>query len=337
MKVLSIVVPAYNSEDYLNRAIDSLLVEKEKVELIIVDDGSTDRTGAIADQYAAKYPDTIKVIHKKNGGHGDAVTAGIHKSNGHYLKVVDSDDWVEPMAYRKIIDCLEKSIQEEDELDLLISNYVYEKVGAWHKKAVRYRRNLPVNEVFGWDKVHLPKGKYLLMHAIIFRTKLLKDINLQLPKHTFYVDNLFAFEPMPHVQKIRYLDVDFYRYYIGREDQSVNEKKMIDQIDQQLFVNKQMIDFYVEQKELEGACQDYLFKYLEVITTISSVIAIRSKQSENLMKKEELWRYIEQKDPMLYVQLKTRILGAILSRNNERLRYVVVPIYKTCQMIYGFN
>lgn len=98
-----------------------------------------------------------------------------------------------------------------------------------------------------------------------------------------------------------------------------------------------MIDFYVEQKELEGACQDYLFKYLEVITTISSVIAIRSKQSENLMKKEELWHYIEQKDPMLYVQLKTRILGAILSRNNERLRYVVVPIYKTCQMIYGFN
>lgn len=156
------------------------------------------------------------------------MTAGIHKAKGHYLKVVDSDDWVEPMAYRKIIDCLEKSIQEENELDLLISNYVYEKVGAWHKKAVRYRRNLPVNEVFVWDKVHLPKGKYLLMHVIIFRTQLLKDIDLQLPKRTFYVDNLFAFEPMTHVKKIRYLDVDFYRYYIGREDQSVNEKKMID-------------------------------------------------------------------------------------------------------------
>lgn len=336
MKVLSIVVPAYNSESYLHRAIDSLLTEKEKVEIIIVNDGSTDQTGEIANQYAADYPNTVRVIHKENGGHGDAVTAGIYEAAGQYLKVVDSDDWVDAQAYHQVISCLSDYCDEQS-LDMLVSNYVYEKKDAWHKKAVRYRRILPTNEIFDWKKVQLPKGKYLLMHSIIFRTQLLKEMEIHLPKHTFYVDNLFVFEPMPYVKKIKYLDVDFYRYYIGREDQSVNEKKMIAQIDQQLFVNKKMIDFYVAHQDIDQACREYLFKYLEVITTVSSVLAIRSNTEENLWKKEELWRYIEQKDAELYRKLKKRVLGAILSRNGGGIRYVVVPIYKTCQKIYGFN
>ena len=82
-------------------------------------------------------------------------------------------------------------------MDLLISNFVYEKQGASRKKVMQYRHCLPVNEIFGWDSVHMSKGKYLLMHSIIYRTKLLHECGLELPKHTFYVDNLFAFEPLP--------------------------------------------------------------------------------------------------------------------------------------------
>lgn len=87
------------------------------------------------------------------------------------------------------------------------------------------------------------------MHSVIFRTKLLKDCGLKLPEHTFYVDNIFVFEPLPYVKKMYYMDVNFYRYYIGRADQSVNEQVMIGRIDQQLKVNKIMVDYVVSKKQ----------------------------------------------------------------------------------------
>lgn len=336
MKILSVVVPAYNSEDYLHRAVDSLLSEAADVEIIIVNDGSTDQTEEIANQYKQTYPDTVKVIHQKNGGHGDAVTSGLQMATGSYFKVVDSDDWVDETAYHHVIQQL-KQFTSDRKIDMLVTNYVYEKIGAFHKKRVSYKRALPENKLFGWNETKFRQGNYLLMHSIIFNTALLKRINLRLPRHTFYVDNLFVFEPMQYVRKIYYLNVDFYRYFIGREDQSVNENKMIEQIDQQLFVNKKMIALYATNKIEDESCRQYLFQYLEIITTVSSVLALKSNTEEDLWKKEMLWHYIETVDPELYAQLRKRFLGALLSRKGFGIRYFVLRIYKTCQRIYGFN
>ena len=94
MKLLSIAIPCYNSQDYMEKCIESLLVGGEEVEILVVDDGSSDRTAEIADAYAAKYPTIVKAIHQENGGHGEAVNAGIRNATGLYFKVVDSDDWV---------------------------------------------------------------------------------------------------------------------------------------------------------------------------------------------------------------------------------------------------
>lgn len=116
---------------------------------------------------------------------------------------------------------------------------------AARKKVMQYRHCLPVNQIFTWNEVgHMPKGKYLLMHSMIYRTQLLLECNLTLPEHTFYVDNIFAFDPLPYVQNMYYLDTNFYRYFIGRDDQSVNEAVMIRRIDQQLRVNKLMVNSY---------------------------------------------------------------------------------------------
>ena len=82
------------------------------------------------------------------------------------------------------------------------------------------------------------------MHSVMYRTKLLRECGLELPKHTFYVDNIFVYHPLPHVKYLYYLNVNFYRYFIGRSDQSVNESVMIGRIDQQLKVNRIMIDDY---------------------------------------------------------------------------------------------
>ncbi|WP_086445044.1 glycosyltransferase family 2 protein [Candidatus Enterococcus lemimoniae] len=336
MKILSVVVPAYNSEDYLHRAVDSLLSGAGDVEIIIVNDGSTDKTEEIANQYQEAYPDTVKVVHQKNGGHGDAVTTGLYAATGRYFKVVDSDDWVNESAYQRVIKQL-KQLTNNRQVDMLVTNYVYEKVGAFHKKRVTYKRAIPENKVFGWNETKLRQGNYLLVHSIIFKTDLLKRINLHLPRHTFYVDNLFVFEPMHYVKRIYYLNVDFYRYFIGREDQSVNENKMIEQIDQQLFVNKKMIELYSSNQVEDESCRQYLFQFLEIVTTVSSVLALKSNTEEDLWKKEMLWNYIEILDPDLYAQLRKRFLGALLSRKGFGIRYFVLRIYKTCQRIYGFN
>ena len=243
MKVLSIAIPSYNSENYMANCIESLLIGGDDVEILIVNDGSKDNTGRIADEYAAKYPNIIRAIHQENGGHGEAVNAGLRNATGAYFKVVDSDDWVDPKAYKEILTLLKQMLTEHRQLDMLISNFVYDKQGASFKKVMNYRSVLPQNEIFTWEQIgHFKKGQYILMHSVIYRTQMLRDCELELPKHTFYVDNIFVYQPLPAVKTIYYLDVDFYHYFIGRDDQSVNEKVMIKRVDQQLRVNKLMID-----------------------------------------------------------------------------------------------
>ena len=245
MKYISFAIPCYNSEDYMARAIESILTGGDEVEILIVNDGSADRTSKIAHGYMEKYPGIVRVIDKENGGHGDAVNEGLGAARGKYFKVVDSDDWVDEEALCKILTLLRNLEDDGGQIDMLISNFVYEKTGAGHKKCVHYRNALPQDEIFRWDDIgHFRLDQYILMHSVIYRTDLLKLIQMKLPKHTFYVDNIYVYYPLPHVRKIYYLDVDFYRYFIGRDDQSVNEKNMIARADQQIFVTKTMIDRY---------------------------------------------------------------------------------------------
>ena len=137
MKLLSIAIPCYNSEAYMEKCIESLLKGGEEVEILVVNDGSSDRTAEIADAYAEKYPTIIKAIHQENGGHGEAVNAGIRNATGLYFKVVDSDDWVNEEAYKQILKTLEELTRGPKTLDMLISNFVYEKQGASRKKVIQ--------------------------------------------------------------------------------------------------------------------------------------------------------------------------------------------------------
>ena len=211
MKLLSIAIPCYNSEAYMRHCIESLLPGGDEVEILIVDDGSTkDRTAEIADEYERKYPGICRAIHQENGGHGEAVNTGLRNAEGIYYKVVDSDDWVDEAAYQEILSTLRRFVCGEETLDMLISNFVYEKQGAKRKKVMNYRTALPQNELFTWDDVKVfMLGQYILMHSVIYRTELLRECGLELPKHTFYVDNIFVYQPLPHVKTMYYLNVKF--------------------------------------------------------------------------------------------------------------------------------
>ena len=278
MKLLSIAIPCYNSAAYMENCIRSLLPGGNEVEILIVDDGSTkDNTAQIADEYERRYPGICRAIHQENGGHGAAVNAGLKNATGIFFKVVDSDDWVNGDAYRKVLDTLRQFVLGQDTLDMLITNFVYEKQGAKHKKVMNYNLALPKNEPFTWDDVKVfMAGQYILMHSVIYRTELLRKCGLELPEHTFYVDNIFVYQPLPHVRTMYYLDVNFYRYFIGRSDQSVNEQVMIGRIDQQIRVTKLMLGYYDVTKIQNRKLRHYMVRYLEIMMVICSILAIRS-------------------------------------------------------------
>ena len=335
MKLLTFTIPCYNSQDYMRHCIESILPGGEDVEILIVDDGSKDDTAAIADEYAEKYPTIVKAIHQENGGHGEAVNAGIRNATGLYFKVVDSDDWVDWNAYQTILAKLREIAGGSVALDMLLANYVYEKEGAKHKRVMR-QTGFPKDQIFTWSDVrHFYKGHYILMHSVIYRTKLLRECGLELPKHTFYVDNIYVYKPLPSVKHMYYMDVDFYRYFIGRDDQSVNEKVMIGRIDQQIKVNKIMVDelWKIPNPKL----RHYMFNYLEIITVISTIMLIRSGTEENLEKKRELWKYIKDHDIRLFHHLRAGILGNTMNLPGKGGRKISVAAYKLSQKVVGFN
>ena len=338
MKLLTITIPCYNSQEYMEHAINSALIGGDDIEIIIVDDGSSDNTLQIAKQYEEKYPSIVRAIHKENGGHGSAVNTGIDNAEGVYFKVLDSDDWLDAYSLQRVLQLLREMITDGIGLDMVISNYVYEKPSVHKHKVMSYNIAIPKDKVISWkDFRHFRVSQNLLMHSIIYRTKLLRDCGLRLPEHTFYVDNIYVYKPLPSVKTLYYMDVDFYRYFIGREDQSVNEKVMISRIDQQINVNKIMVDEFDLWKIPNRKLRHYMFNYLEIITVISTIMLIRSGTEENLLKKRELWKYIKDHDIRLFHHLRAGIMGNAMNLPGKGGRKISVAAYRLSQKVVGFN
>lgn len=340
MKTVSFAIPCYNSEAYMDKCIESLLVCGDDIEIIIVDDGSTkDNTPAKADEWQDKYPDIIKAVHQENGGHGQAVNTGLAHATGLYFKVVDSDDWLDEAAMKDVMAYLRSQREQEAPTDLVIANYVYEKVHEGKRTVMHYRNVFPERRQFTWDEVgHFHQSQYLLMHSVIYRTALLREVGLVLPKHTFYVDNIFVYQPLPAVKTIYYLDVDMYRYFIGREDQSVNEDVMKGRIDQQLRVTRHMIDAVklpddVSKKPLE----QYMENYLSMMMCISSIFLRMIDTPEAEQKRDDLWAYLKNANPKLYPRIRRSVLNMGTNLPTELGRRVGIFGYRIAQKIFKFN
>ena len=343
MKLLTIAVPCYNSQDYMENCVSSLVVGGDEVEVLVVDDGSADRTAEIADQLEARYPGIVRAIHQPNKGHGGAVNTGIENATGLYFKVVDSDDKVKASAFKTILDKLRENHEAEEKIDLLISNFVYDKEGQAHKKVMEYRKVLPVGRMISWDEAkRFRKGQYILMHSVIYRTELLRECRLRLPEHCFYVDNIYVFNPLPFVRRMYYLDVNFYYYFIGRNDQSVNQEVMIGRLDQQARVNHIMIDYFTDPDnrsriEADKALRRYMYNYLEIITTITSVLAICSGTKEHLELKEDVWNYLRVRDEALYKEMRRGMLGIAMHLPGKGGRAVTKTLYQAARRVFNFN
>jgi len=240
--LLTFAVPCYNVAGYIDHCVETILAGTQgyhdRIEIILVNDGSTkDDTPERIDSWQREHPQIIKAVHQQNGGHGEAVNTGLRHATGCYFKVVDADDWLDEQASKKVMECLAGFVEcsrqaESTPPDLLITNYVYEKVYEGKRTPIRYKKVLPEGRVFDWSCAGSFKPyQNILMHSVTYRTAVLHEAQLELPKHTFYVDNIFVYVPLPSVKTLYYLNVDFYRYFIGREGQSVNEKIMASRVD----------------------------------------------------------------------------------------------------------
>lgn len=340
MKTISFVVPCYNSSAYMDKCVESLLLCGEDIEIIIVDDGSTkDDTKEKALDWQARYPGLIVAVIKPNGGHGSAVNRGLEEAQGLYFKVVDSDDWLDELAMMRVMKYLRRQIERKDPTDMVIANYVYEKTLENSRTIMHYRNVFPEGREFGWDDIgRFMQSQYLLMHSVIYRTQLLRDSGLKLPEHCFYVDNIFVYAPLPLVRTMYYLDVDMYRYFIGRDDQSVNESIMLSRIDQQLRVTRIMVDVVDLPDDVSShKLEKYMENYLSMMMCICSVFLRMDKTPESEEKRENIWNYLEQKNPRLYRHVRRNALNVSMNLPTELGRRIGLGGYHVAQKIFKFN
>ncbi|MDD6302118.1 MAG: glycosyltransferase [Bacillales bacterium] len=323
MKLISFAVPSYNSENYLSKCIDSLLVGGEDVEIIIVNDGSKDRTQEIAEEYQRKYPSIVRAINKENGGHGSGVNKGIELATGLYYKVVDSDDWVDKDALLELLDTIKEHLKNDTLPDAYFTNFVYEHVCDGTSYVSGYKKYIPTNRFFSWEDTKQLKAWHLfLMHAVLYRLDVVRNSGVKLPEHTFYVDNLYAYQPLAHLKKMYYLPVDLYRYFIGRSDQSVTIDNIVKRYDQQMRVMKCMLDCYSYDEIMK--MEKHLRKQLlHVIVSIMSNTIFFTTAKDTKERREAYKNFMYEfktNDIKMYRYIKNRTYLTILFHTPWKLR-----------------
>lgn len=346
MKYMTVTVPCYNSENYMRRCIDSLLAGGEDVEIILIDDGSTDGTAGIADEYEAAYPEIVKAVHKENGGHGSGVNRGLELATGLYFKVVDSDDWLDRDAYLKLLHKIKELCGggryefEENIPDLFVCNYVYDHLDEGTSRSMDYRNIFPANSVCTWADIgKFRPSQYLIMHALMFRTEVLRKSKVKLPEHTFYVDNLFSYQPLPFAERLYYMDIDLYHYYLGREDQSVNEKVLMKRIDQQIKVTdlvSRSVDLN-EVKKIWPKLASYMTRNISIMLSISSIHLLLIQTEEARQKRKKMWERIKDYDRQLYFRLRYSTLSGFTYLPGKLGGKLTLGGYRFARRIYQFQ
>ena len=342
-KLISFGIPCYNSSAYMDKCIESLLKGTgyaDDVQVIIVDDGSTkDDTPAKADAWAERYPDLVKAVHQENGGHGIAVMKAVANADGIYFKNFDSDDWADEEAIGQLVAKLRELVADGNPPDLMITNYIYDHFDEGITHSVSYRDKLPVDRMFTWDEMgHFSMQQNLLIHTLCYRTEVLRQADLKMPMHTFYVDNIYAYVPFPLCKKLYYLDLDVYHYYIGRDDQSVNETVLTSRIDHYWRVARVMRDAYhvydeVESKKLQG----YMMQYFTIIMAICSVFSKLSDRADAMDELDKLWAELKAYDSKMYATARNGIVSLATNLPGTLGRSITIGFYKLAQKIVKFN
>ena len=308
-KVLSVSVAAYNLgkmiEDNLQSFCDSGVIDD--IEVLVVNDGSTDDTVKRAEKYAQKYPDSIKIITQKNAGPGATVNNGIKHATGKYFRMVDGDDWVNPKDFAKLIPELKKL-----DVDVVFCNYT-----PFHQRKQKFLStvktdNMIPKQIFDFKDYEYHWNPPLRMHHAIFRTEIMKE-HVKLD-NGFYTDAEYLFFPTPYLKKAIYLDLDIYQYRIGMPGQSTSLEKMRKNRTNHRKILDQLLDFYENvNKDLEPKVDYYLARQISgfIINHLDILLLIHDKTMTRDIK--YLYAEIEKAHPEIYKVLRRDIKSRIIA------------------------
>ena len=336
MKLLTVTVPCYNSQDYMEKCIKSLLPGGNRVQIVIIDDGSKDATSEIADRYAKEYPHIVTTVHQENGGHGAGINQGIEYAEGRYFKVVDSDDWVSG-DYMRFLDTLEQC-EKGGGVDLFVTNYYYEHADGKGNRSICYANALPEHKIFDWSETQPFKLHQLLtIHSCTFRTELLRNHTKVLPRHVFYEDNLMVYQALPFVKRMYYLNADLYRYYIGREGQSVQRDVMTKRYQHQLTVTQKCFEAAHLDEIPDKKQQKYLKHELFMMFGISVLYSRLNKSEEADENLSKMWESCYRFDKKWAAHFQKHTPLRLISIPGKVGRNLSSTVYTAANRVVRFN
>ena len=324
MKILTIAIPVYNTENYIRRCVDSLLVKEvqKDIEIILVNDGSKDNSINILNEYREKYPETIVVIDKENGGHGSTINTALEKATGKYFRVLDSDDWFDSRDFSIFV----KKLKEED-ADIVVTNYRKEFVYNGDSEFIEWQ-HLKENKLYDFNKFDLDDldKQYFVMANTTYKTDVIRKSKLRLMEKTFYVDMQFNIVPIKEVKTFKFIDLDVYRYYIGRPDQSMNLQNFVKNRANHEKVMKFLIEYYNENlKEFSENQEKYIKQILYyMLTTHYYIYCYYGKTEKKKLYQEvkKFDKYLKETNKELYSMMNQ--IGII--RYNRKTKFTFVKI-----------
>lgn len=218
-KILTIIIPTYNMEAYLKRCLDSLIVcaqLMEELEILVINDGSKDRSSEIAHHYEIQLPNSFRVIDKENGNYGSCINRGLLEASGKYVKVLDADDWFDTAEFEQFIIDLKKI-----DVDLVLTsfNIISNKTKA---SSPAYKPNLENLKIYDFQKLDIQHVGVWTMHAVTYRVQFLKQIKYHQSEGISYTDTEWTYIPLSNVDSIVFINRVVYQYLLGREGQTMD-------------------------------------------------------------------------------------------------------------------
>lgn len=303
-KLLTIVVPCYNVEEFIEECLDSIVNTNvmDLLEVLIVNDGSLDNSLNLITKYEECYPQTFCVIDKINRGHGSTINVGIEKSTARYFMVLDGDDWINPEELNKLVYNLSN-------IDVDLVSFNYTRINNGVKNTVKNNdKYFHYGEIYSFDKLNLNKI-YFVLSSICYKTKLLKDCKLTLFENMYYVDLQYITKPIVSVNTVIFFDLNIYNYRLGNVNQSVNIKNMLNRYDQHEIIVKDLILYYNNQSFISKKKKIYIMNVLMKITYtqyhLSLTYDFDIDRAKSNMKKFD--KYLKENNILLYKKMLIKI------------------------------
>lgn len=244
-KLLSIIIPTYNMEALLPRCLDSLLTAGtlDRLEAMVVNDGSKDNSLAVAQSYRDRFPESVTVIDKPNGNYGSTINAALPVAKGKYIKILDSDDWFDSQALVRFLDMLDST-----DTDMVMTHFTtihddgtreLNKYNVYGKEPYEYGRAYQLDDVLKDGYI-----RFFLMHALTYRTQMLRDMGYTQTEGISYTDTEWSCYPIFRVKEITFLDINLYQYNLAREGQTMDPKVLARSLDQMELMTRRLIEFF---------------------------------------------------------------------------------------------